>query len=76
LSTRVEIGHIRIGAAGYGLNKSYGSGSSLPQGIGRKGRARHHDFGRHFYFKARILEGLGAELDWKALDQAWEQCGR
>jgi hypothetical protein len=30
---------------------------------------------RHFYFKARILEGLG-EVDAKALDQAWEQAGK
>jgi hypothetical protein len=31
LSTRVEIGHIRIGSAGKGRIKSRGSGSSLSQ---------------------------------------------
>jgi hypothetical protein len=31
---------------------------------------------RFFYFKARILEGLGPDLDWNALDQAWEQAGK
>ena len=31
LLTRVEIGHIRIGSAGYGCNKSSGPGSSLSQ---------------------------------------------
>ena len=31
LVTRVEIGHIRIGTAGYGRSKSCGWGSSLSQ---------------------------------------------
>ena len=33
LLTRVEIGHIRIGVAGYGRSKSCGSASSLSQRV-------------------------------------------
>jgi len=32
---------------------------------------------RHFYFKARILEGLGEGIvDWDAVDRAMEQAGK
>ena len=31
---------------------------------------------RHFYFKARILEGLGEKADWKQVDSAMAEAGR
>jgi hypothetical protein len=31
---------------------------------------------RHFYFKARVLEGLGEEGDYDLLDKAWGEAGK
>jgi hypothetical protein len=30
---------------------------------------------RHFYWKARILEGMGTEGDYDAVDRAWAETG-
>jgi hypothetical protein len=31
---------------------------------------------RHFYWKARILEGMGTEGDYDAVDRAWAETGK
>ncbi len=31
---------------------------------------------RHFYWKARILEGMGTEGDFNEVDKAWAETGR
>jgi hypothetical protein len=31
---------------------------------------------RHFYWKARILEGMGLEGDYDAVDRAWAETGK
>jgi hypothetical protein len=31
---------------------------------------------RHFYWKARILEGMGTEGDFNKVDKAWAETGR